>query len=314
LTAMSIISRAKGQVHHYSPRFYLKRWAGSDGRLCEYSRPRDIVKPRMTHPSGTGYVRDLYTIAGLPPERSQVLENPFMKVLDQKASDTLDKLLDGRRLSRLDVSQKSAWARFIMSLIQRHPEKIAWIARIVGELFDYTQAALEADYEKFRKSGDPPTFTEYKASLDPNAREILKAVFLRDIADLPNVGRRINGMLWSVVTLSELRPSFLTSDRPVVMTNGLAFEMAHIIIPISPRALFLAANNPRKLNQLQNALMDGALTDHVNHTVAAQAQKFVYFVDGSLLSFVEDRLGRYPAQFIVSDLTSDMARTSESQG
>jgi hypothetical protein len=50
----------------------------------------------MTHPSGTGYERDLYTIEGLPPETSQVLERRFMKAVDQSASDTVERLLEHR--------------------------------------------------------------------------------------------------------------------------------------------------------------------------------------------------------------------------
>src|SRR5580692_1218431 len=49
----------KGDKHHYIPVFYSKEWAGPDGRLCEYSRPYDVVKPKRVHPDGTGYVRGL---------------------------------------------------------------------------------------------------------------------------------------------------------------------------------------------------------------------------------------------------------------
>jgi hypothetical protein len=58
--AGSSFAVGKGEKHHYIPQFYLNRWAGTDGRLCEYSRPYDIVKPKFVHPSGTGYERGLY--------------------------------------------------------------------------------------------------------------------------------------------------------------------------------------------------------------------------------------------------------------
>lgn len=53
--------------HHYIPVFYSKRWTGQDGRLCEYSRPYKVVKPRRTFPDGTGYARGLYTLPDAPP-------------------------------------------------------------------------------------------------------------------------------------------------------------------------------------------------------------------------------------------------------
>jgi Protein of unknown function (DUF4238) len=55
------------QKHHYTPVFYLKRWANTDGRLCEFSRPHKLVQPRRTNPDGTGYFRGLYTLDGLAP-------------------------------------------------------------------------------------------------------------------------------------------------------------------------------------------------------------------------------------------------------
>jgi hypothetical protein len=51
------------QKHHYIPKLYLKQWAGPDGRVCEFSRPYQQVKPRMTFPDATGYERGLYTFS-----------------------------------------------------------------------------------------------------------------------------------------------------------------------------------------------------------------------------------------------------------
>lgn len=82
------------------------------------------------------------------------------------------------------------------------------------------------------------------------------------------------------------------------MTNGISYSTAYIILPISPRAIFIAANTYLQLNHLKAALADGSLIDHVNHTVAAQAKKFVYFVDDSQLDFVKEQLGTSSLQCI----------------
>jgi hypothetical protein len=68
--------------HHYSPVFYLKRWAGTDGWLCEHKRLgvvglRDRIVTRRTFPTGTGYEKDLYRVGGYsrapcPSGREQV--------------------------------------------------------------------------------------------------------------------------------------------------------------------------------------------------------------------------------------------------
>jgi hypothetical protein len=134
----------------------------------------------------------------------------------------------------------------------------------------------------------------------PKTRETLKAELLATITDSPNVGAVINEMLWGVATLIDLQPRFLTSDRPVVMTKGIVFPTSYIILPLSPRSAFFAANTSLMLMQLRYALRDGDLVHHINNTVASQAQKLVYFTDDSQRDFVEARLGKFRPQFVAS--------------
>jgi uncharacterized protein DUF4238 len=282
------------QKHHYLPVFYLKGWAVRDGRLCEYSRPYDRIKPRMKHPAGTGYEY-------VSMESWQfAVEQRFLRMVDQRAAETREVLLDGRDISALTLDQRSAWSRFEMSLIHRNPEKVAWITEAVEAHYVDRLTRLESQYENIRTPNGPPTFAEYKARVVPKTRETLKAKLLETLADSPNVGAAINGMLWGVATLTDLQPQFLTSDRPVVMTKGIAFPTSYIILPLNPRSAFFATNTSPMLIQLQNALRDGDLMRHINDTVASQAQKLVYFTDDSLEDFIEARLGKFRPQFITS--------------
>jgi uncharacterized protein DUF4238 len=277
-----------GPKRHYLPVFYLRRWAGRDGRLCEYSRPWDRVKPRMTHPDGTGYEHNLH---------SEPVEQ-WLKLVDQRAFDVMDMLLDGRDISALDLDQRSAWSRFVMSLVRRNPEKVASIGRVIDTHVEGRLANLEAGYLTIRGPTDPPTFEEYKTRRAPVIRDMIKAETLTTIIDSPVVGGAINQMVWGVATLLHFRPCFLTSDRPIVMTNGLGYPTAHIVLPISSRAIFIATNTSLNLEHLKTALSDGSLIDHVYHIVVAQAQKYVYFVDDSRLSYVEGQLGISRPSFI----------------
>jgi hypothetical protein len=79
--------------HHYIPVFYLKQWATDKGRLCEFSKPYDRVKPRKTHPDGTGYVDGLNTVEGLPPAEARFLEDVFFQIADDAAARALKILL-----------------------------------------------------------------------------------------------------------------------------------------------------------------------------------------------------------------------------
>ncbi len=83
--------------HHYIPIFYLKQWSGEDGRICEFSKPHDRVKPRKVHPTGTAYMDGLNAVHGLPREEEQYLEDVFYKTADDDAARALRHMF-GRRL------------------------------------------------------------------------------------------------------------------------------------------------------------------------------------------------------------------------
>jgi hypothetical protein len=141
------------QKHHYVPVFYLKQWAGPDGRLCEFSRPYTLrpgevmppnipVKPRMTHPDGTGYARGLYTFDTLPPAVANVLEQQFLQRADDLAYSAVRRLLENR--FDFDDETRSAWSRFILTLLHRSPEAIDRIVRKIVE--DYPCYLKEPPY------------------------------------------------------------------------------------------------------------------------------------------------------------------------
>ena len=78
------------------------------------------VKPRRTHPDGTGYVRGLNTFRILPPALADSLENRFLKRADDLASQALLHFLKDD--VNLDVETMSGWSRFILTLLHRTPE------------------------------------------------------------------------------------------------------------------------------------------------------------------------------------------------
>ena len=46
--------------HHFIPAFYLKHWAGPDGKLIEHSRKSGKLISKPVGPRSTGFERDLY--------------------------------------------------------------------------------------------------------------------------------------------------------------------------------------------------------------------------------------------------------------
>ena len=152
----------KGDKHHYIRVFYSKGWAGPDGRLCEFSRPYNVVKPKRVHPDGTGYVRGLYTVPRNEPIVAEFIEKEFFRITDLKASDVLRMLRTGQPIE-WNSDNRSAWSRFIISLMIRSPDYVARMAAEVVGFFDPTSTDLNDKYRRIRRPTDPETYEEYIA-------------------------------------------------------------------------------------------------------------------------------------------------------
>jgi hypothetical protein len=279
----------KGAKHHYIPVFYLKQWAGTDGRVCEFSRPYREVKPRRVHPDGTAYVRGLYTVPGVKPHLAEYIEQRFLLKSDSTASDALRFMLSGDRVEWPNTP-RSSWSRFIISLMLRNPEFISQHGAQVAAYFSPNSREIQDYYRNHRTADHPETYEEFLAKNEhPAARA--SATSLQSQIDHPEVGTHLNKMRWSLVTFTDMRHSFLTSDRPIIMSNGLLKKHDHLVIPITPSKLFVATNND-ETNALIKNMSERDLIRQVNHRVAIQARKFVYGIDDSQLRFVEKRLGK----------------------
>jgi hypothetical protein len=270
----------------------LKQWAGPNGKLCEYSRPYRETKAKRKHPSGTGYVDGLYTIPGLPPEQSQFVEKRFMQAVDNWAAQALAIMLrESPQAHDLDARMKVAWARFLYSLIIRTPEHIQRIQQKADENPPELPETLRHDYDKLRGPNDPATFEEYKAWSLANPLKLPAQRILPELINSERVITEIAFMRWTTAKVGKTRHSMLTSDRPVIMTNGLVQPDAHIAIPLSPKLLFLATKSDQTRRAIAS-MSDDQIVETVNHKVSEQAIKYVYGIDDHQLRFVANRLGR----------------------
>lgn len=159
----------------------------------------------MTFPNGTGYEHNLH---------SESVEQ-WLKLVDQRAFDVMEVLLDGRDISVLTLDQRSAWSRFVISLIRRNPEKVSSVTHVIDAHLAARLGSLEIEYMDIRRPSDPHTFEEYKTRRAPLICDILRAEVLTSIVDSQVVGEAVNQMIWSVATLVDFKPCFLTSDRPI---------------------------------------------------------------------------------------------------
>jgi hypothetical protein len=107
--------------------------------------------------------------------------------------------------------------------------------------------------------------------------------------DNRQLGRFLNGLVWKVVSL-ESAYTLLTSDRPLVMTNGLAKPTGHLALAIGPRKLFIAVNTAETASRIATIRHD-ELVSQMNDRVCKQARQYVFANDDRQRTFVDRRLG-----------------------
>ena len=280
--------------HHYKPMFFLSRWAGKDGRLCEMKLINGKVVPRRRHPAGTGYIKDLYRTDGVPEERSQDLESAFMSPLDNDAANALDKIASDQRL---DPGDRIAWARFMLSLLYRNREGVEFIKAHMADIRREATLALEPDWAALRGPLDEVTLAEASEAREPAAAAISAANMLADIIANSRAVPDIASMHWNRINLSRSELPLLTSDRPLVFV-GLSDPRAYMALPIGPYDLFVAARDDR-FSRPRTDLTDIAW--RMNKDVVSLGRQFAWGVDDAQLDFVRTYIGSAPDRVILTE-------------
>jgi hypothetical protein len=215
----------------------------------------------------------------------------FFRITDNGAALVAQELRAGGLVDWFSMD-RSSWSRFIISLMLRNLEYVARMAAEVVSFYDPASGKYNnAKYQEIRQPDDPETFEEYVANSVYHPAGRMSAYALQTIIDSPQMGGHLNKMRWSVVTFKNGRHTLLSSDRPIIMTNGVIGPEDHLALPIGPRMLFVATNNIKTENMIRT-IDPGILMAQVNHRVTSQARRYVYGKDNEQLRFVENRLGR----------------------
>jgi hypothetical protein len=278
--------------HHYLPEFYLRRWAGTDGRLVRFSRPDDtLVKPKRYHPKQVGYVVRLYEMDGVPEDQRQEFERTFLSPVDSRAAEALETMERRQTAGSLNPALRSAWAHFIQSLMTRMPADIAAFKTIAREAPGaYGRQAVA---EAARRHG----------ASRAQADAVLRQMVMQGIPELPmRIVRRLISaerthelllsLKWTVRALAGSCESLLTGERAIRIGTPLG-DFASILLPIGPRLVFGAFGSSDQMIEMA-VTPDDVLARALNlRTVSACAEQ-VFGDSDAHLELVREHLGSCP--------------------
>lgn len=242
--------------------------------------------PHRKYPAATGFADKLYELKGLEADLANAAETKFFSPVDNAAADALTLLEAQGNHAHWDSRRRAGWAVFLHSLLLRAPEDIAAFKDTWRHLMtaDYL-GHWEKKYQEVRKPDDATTLHQHMTNLHADTHDRSAMSALVSMLNGGNVAKKIHSMIWHIIDTSDSDFDFLTSDRPIIRTNGLMIEGGHLALPIGPRKLFVAAKDEAALRPIV-ALSSRKLVRECNRQICDYAVKFVYGIDDSQLPFV----------------------------
>ena len=258
--------------HHYLPEWYLSRWKRQwEGYevLWEFGRvgPKKELHSRYRDPSATGYALDLYTIPNREPEHAAKIETEILQVVDDRGARAVA-MVENNEV--LEPEDKAGLVQFMLSMLHRSPERIAFIER---------RLASDVSGSGLFEGQDPALF-----------RAAALKVFVELIQSEPmkNVMMQMSTF---VIRLSDDAHDLLTSDSPLMMSNGMAHKDAFVLLPTGPRMLIMLAKEralPEHVANHRGKVVSKAMND----AVVVQAKRLVFGANNKQKRFIDNRLNR----------------------
>jgi hypothetical protein len=246
---------------------------------------------RRVHTSEAGFENLLYDFASLGPDYPG-LERAYFSKIDNLAAQARQKLLHDH-VGDWSPELRSAWSRFLMSLLHRTPNALEVFRDGIERMTVKGYPEVEAEWAKLRKDGEPERWLDACLAENPDFVKQRPLELLPRLIDNQNLGLFLNRMKWAVLRPSYRNWSFLISDNPLVVSNGLANPNGHVALALSRDALFLAISDQATLDAV---LAMGArdIFQAYNTIIVQRAAKFVASSDRAQERFIRNNFGQKP--------------------
>lgn len=221
---------------------------------------------------------DLLTLRSNPRGRDAV-ERVFFGEIDTKGAIARN-LLVQQGANSLSEEQRCDFARLLLSLEGRRP---AFVEKVRREGTQQLADGLNNDAEivaAMAKLGMNEAPAEYWTRTTGAHLEDHAVTIIQRLVDNPTVGRRLINAHWSVIHLGPSDGTFVLSDRPLIRVHGYDHQNSTWILPLTPKALFVAANAKSTLSQLRR-MTPQRLAKRTNVDSAGQAARFVFAIEES---------------------------------
>lgn len=253
--------------HHYLPKWFLRRWS-TDDVVWEFRRvgPHGKLMRRQSYPAGTGYLSHLYSSPDLPPELAATIERDFLQKVDDRGAKALQSMEAGRPYGS---RERDTLVEFLCSMLHRSPGRIRYLEQRLAS--DLSGNALF--------QGVPKNYFRHYAL----------EVFLQ-LVQSDSMRDRLEKLSPYVVNIGRGGFELMTSDRPLIVSDGLHHREAFVAMPIGPAQLLFLAEQQSVARRFASQTAR-QLSRAVNDVIVRQAENLVISRSGRQTTFIERRLG-----------------------
>jgi hypothetical protein len=277
--------------HHYVPEFLLRPWLTDDDRGQKVLRGyywddrRNLVVCKARGLKSFCNQIDLLTLTNHPQGRD-ALEKVFFGDVDDNGARVRDILVQSGPVG-LTNEQRSDFARLLMSLEARRPTVVDSL-RQGGDHFTKTLNGDPSIVAALEKAGIRETPAQRFEQRSGRKLEDRSLSIIQRLVDNPDVGSRLVRARWEVRHLGKTTPPLILSDRPFIRFNASDAANAVWILPLSQKAVFVAAAHPAVPSGLLKP-RDDRFARLLNVSSARQVERFAFS------SNVQDQtwLGKY---------------------
>ncbi len=230
--------------HHFTPKGLLRPWRWPDNLLRGYwwDVRRQEMRCKTLGVDGFGYQLHLLTLHSRK-KLPDVLEREFARI-DNDGCAARDVML-AHGIGALSAAQRLAFARLLMSLMNRNPEAIIQMRSMAMQArleFDNDQAILRAA----RREGVEGPPSEYIAGIQGlSIEDRLFSNTLTTLRDNFGVATRLANAHWRLMKLKDGEGSFVLRDRPLTCNRGPLSHNPDWFwgLPLTPRVMFVVAGS-----------------------------------------------------------------------
>ena len=287
-----MLMASEARKHHFVPKFLLRPWllktSNNQNVLCgHYWNDRIVRLDRKCRGLDSFCFQiDLLTLKFHSAGRDAI-ERIFFAEVDNKGANARDILLKSGPDS-LTGDQRCDFARLLLSLDARRPDTVKKLRAGGAQAF---KIGLDSDPEILSAMTDaeveeaPSSYYERQTGV---SLEDVALTSIQRLVDNPEVCGPLINAHWYIKHLGEHDGSLVLADRPLIRIRGYDHPGGAWVLPLTPKAAFIAVNHPENLKRMQRVTPQ-RFAKQTNYSSVSQAERFVFSVD----DFHEEWLAKY---------------------